>query len=79
MTDRLAEFQPPTRILLGPGPSNVSARVMKAMMSPVVGHLDPEFVRLMEDIKRTLREVFRTKNEVTFPVSGTGSAGMEAG
>jgi alanine-glyoxylate transaminase / serine-glyoxylate transaminase / serine-pyruvate transaminase len=50
---------------------------MKAMASPVVGHLDPDFVRVMEDIKRMLRIVFRTGNEITFPVSGTGSAGME--
>ncbi|MDB5108165.1 MAG: alanine--glyoxylate aminotransferase, partial [Candidatus Binatus sp.] len=47
------------------------------MASPVVGHLDPDFVKLMDDIKRLLRVVFRTKNEITFPVSGTGSAGME--
>ncbi len=51
---------------------------MKAMVSPVVGHLDPDFVKVMEDIKKLLRLVFRTSNEITFPVSGTGSAGMEA-
>jgi alanine-glyoxylate transaminase / serine-glyoxylate transaminase / serine-pyruvate transaminase len=50
---------------------------MKAMLSPVVGHLDPDFVRVMEDIKKLLRLVFQTENEITFPVSGTGSAGME--
>ncbi|MGH7812907.1 MAG: pyridoxal-phosphate-dependent aminotransferase family protein [Candidatus Binataceae bacterium] len=71
------ELNPPQRLLLGPGPSNVSPRVMRAMAAPVVGHLDPYFVRLMEDIKRLLRFVFRTENEITFPVSGTGSAGME--
>jgi alanine-glyoxylate transaminase / serine-glyoxylate transaminase / serine-pyruvate transaminase len=71
------ELQPPARVLLGPGPSNIHPRVMKAMLSPVVGHLDPEFVKVMEDIKRMLRLVFRTRNEITFPVSGTGSAGME--
>ena len=71
------ELRPPTRFLLGPGPSNVHPRVMKAMLSPVVGHLDPEFVGIMEDIKKLLRLVFRTSNEITFPVSGTGSAGME--
>src|ERR1700736_112515 len=71
------ELQPPARILLGPGPSNVHPRVMKALLSPIVGHLDPEFARVMEDIKRLLRIVFRTENEITFPVSGTGSAGME--
>jgi alanine-glyoxylate transaminase / serine-glyoxylate transaminase / serine-pyruvate transaminase len=50
---------------------------MKAMLSPMVGHLDPDFVRVMEDIKKLLRFVFQTQNEITFPVSGTGSAGME--
>ncbi|HVN28201.1 MAG TPA: alanine--glyoxylate aminotransferase family protein, partial [Candidatus Binataceae bacterium] len=71
------ELRPSARLLLGPGPSNVHPRVMKAMLSPMIGHLDPEFVALMDDIKKLLRLVFRTSNEVTFPVSGTGSAGME--
>ncbi len=71
------ELRPPARVLLGPGPSNVHPRVMKAMLSPVLGHLDPDFVGIMEDIKKLLRLVFRTSNEITFPVSGTGSAGME--
>ena len=72
------ELKPPARVLLGPGPSNVHPRVIKAMLSPVVGHLDPEFLKVMEDVKKLLRLVFRTANEITFPVSGTGSAGMEA-
>lgn len=76
--DSFAELRPPARILLGPGPSNVHPRVMKAMLSPVLGHLDPDFVGVMEEIKKLLRIVFRTKNAITFPVSGTGSAGMEA-
>ena len=71
------ELLPATRVLLGPGPSNVNSRVMRAMAAPVVGHLDPDFVRVMEDIKKLLRIVFRTTNEITFPVSATGSAGME--
>src|SRR5580698_9231327 len=71
------ELRPPARVLLGPGPSNVHPRVMKAMLSPVLGHLDPDFVGIMENIKKLLRMVFRTSNEITFPVSGTGSAGME--
>jgi alanine-glyoxylate transaminase/serine-glyoxylate transaminase/serine-pyruvate transaminase len=75
--DTFPELRPAARILLGPGPSNVHPRVMKAMASPVVGHLDPDFMKVMEDIKRLLRLVFRTQNEITFPVSGTGSAGME--
>ena len=71
------ELNPPARILLGPGPTNVNPRVMKAMVSPVVGHLDPAFVSVMENIKRLLRIVFQTANEITFPVSGSGSSGME--
>ncbi len=67
----------PQRILLGPGPSNVSPRVLSALSAPMVGHLDPEFFKVMEDIKKMLRWIFQTENELTFPVSGTGSAGME--
>ncbi len=77
MATSFPELQPSARVLLGPGPSNIHPRVMKAMLSPVVGHLDPDFVRVMEDIKKLLRALFQTKNEITFPVSGTGSAGME--
>ena len=72
------ELQPSARILLGPGPSNIHPRVIKAMVSPMVGHLDPDFLKVMEEIKKMLRIVFRTTNEITFPISGTGSAGMEA-
>ena len=71
------ELRPAARLLLGPGPSNVNPRVMRAMAAPVVGHLDPDFVRVMDGIKKLLRTVFQTANEITFPVSGTGSAGME--
>jgi alanine-glyoxylate transaminase/serine-glyoxylate transaminase/serine-pyruvate transaminase len=72
-----ATFHPPTRLLMGPGPSNVSPSVLEAMSRPLTGHLDPAFIKMMEEIKTMLREVFQTKNEMTFPVSGTGSAGME--
>jgi alanine-glyoxylate transaminase/serine-glyoxylate transaminase/serine-pyruvate transaminase len=72
------EFAPPTRLLLGPGPSEVHPRVLRAMSAPLVGHLDPAFIEMMDDVKAMLRQVFRTANELTFPVSGTGSAGMEA-
>jgi alanine-glyoxylate transaminase/serine-glyoxylate transaminase/serine-pyruvate transaminase len=72
-----AAFQPPPRLLLGPGPSNVAPSVLEAMSRPLVGHLDPTFVKMMDEIKTMLRQVFLTKNEMTFPVSGTGSAGME--
>ncbi len=66
------------RILLGPGPSMVSPRVLNAMSSPTIGHLDPEFLTLMKEVQDLLRFVFQTENELTVPISGTGSAGMEA-
>ena len=72
------EFHPPARILMGPGPSNVDPRVLLAMAKPMVGHLDPEFIRIMNNLQDLLRHVFGTKNSVTIPISGTGSAGMEA-
>jgi len=72
------DLNPPERILMGPGPSNVDPRVQRAMLAPIVGHLDPYFVTIMEDTMSLLRYIFRTKNELTFPISGTGSAGMEA-
>ena len=62
---------------MGPGPSEVAPSVLKALSAPLLGHLDPVFVKMMDEIKTMLREVFLTKNEMTFPVSGTGSAGME--
>ncbi len=62
---------------MGPGPSDVAPSVLKAMSAPLLGHLDPVFVKMMDEIKAMLRDVFITKNEMTFPVSGTGSAGME--
>ncbi len=70
-------FRPPQRLLLGPGPSNAAPSVLHAMSQPLLGHLDPVFVKMMEEIKTMLRSILQTKNEMTFPVSGTGSAGME--
>lgn len=70
-------FIPPKRLLMGPGPSEVAPSVLHAMSQPLVGHLDPVFIKMMEEIKAMLRAIFQTKNEMTFPVSGTGSAGME--
>ncbi len=72
------EFHPSARILMGPGPSNVDPRVLLAMAKPLVGHLDPEFVQIMNQLQELLREVFGTRNPLTIPISGTGSAGMEA-
>src|SRR5688500_11684453 len=67
----------PHRVLLGPGPSDVPARVLEALGRPTIGHLDPVFLQLMDDIRAKLKKVFRTENEMTLAVSGTGSAGME--
>ncbi|OGG43553.1 MAG: alanine--glyoxylate aminotransferase [Candidatus Handelsmanbacteria bacterium RIFCSPLOWO2_12_FULL_64_10] len=72
------QLNPPQRILMGPGPSEAHPRVYAALAAPIVGHLDPEFLTIMEETKDLLRYVFRTKNPVTLPVSGTGGAGMEA-
>ncbi|GBG15730.1 alanine-glyoxylate transaminase / serine-glyoxylate transaminase / serine-pyruvate transaminase [Novimethylophilus kurashikiensis] len=72
-----ASFNPPQRILMGPGPSDVSPRVLAAMARPTIGHLDPVFVSMMDELKGLLQYAFQTKNELTMPVSGPGSAGME--
>ena len=71
------ETETPRRVLLGPGPSNVHPRVLRALSTPLVGHLDPVFIGLMEETKTLLRQVFQTENALTLPISGTGSAGME--
>ncbi len=71
------ELNPSPRILLGPGPSDVHPRVLRAMSTPLLGHLDPQFLEIMNETQEMLRGVFQTKNPLTFPVSGTGSAGME--
>jgi alanine-glyoxylate transaminase/serine-glyoxylate transaminase/serine-pyruvate transaminase len=65
-------------LLMGPGPSRVPIEVYAALGRPTLGHLDPYFIRIMDEIKRQLQTLMRTRNEVTFPVSATGSAGMEA-
>ncbi|MHC4931967.1 MAG: pyridoxal-phosphate-dependent aminotransferase family protein [Planctomycetota bacterium] len=70
-------FNPPIRTLMGPGPSDVHPRVLAAMARPTIGHLDPAFVAMMEETKELLRYAFRTRNEMTLPVSAPGSAGME--
>jgi alanine-glyoxylate transaminase/serine-glyoxylate transaminase/serine-pyruvate transaminase len=73
-----AELKPTQRLLLGPGPSPVSPRVLRAMSTPLLGHLDPEFLVLMNEVQGMLRAVFQTENPFTVAISGTGSAGMEA-
>jgi alanine-glyoxylate transaminase / serine-glyoxylate transaminase / serine-pyruvate transaminase len=72
------DLDPATRILMGPGPSDVPPRVLRAMAAPTLGHLDPEFLTIMSETQQLLRDVFQTDNALTIPVSGTGSAGMEA-
>ena len=69
---------PPQRILLGPGPSNVEPRVLQAMLKPILGYMDPVYLQCLDHIQRLLRAVFETENRVTFSMSGTGGAGMEA-
>ncbi|MCI0477029.1 MAG: alanine--glyoxylate aminotransferase family protein [Anaerolineales bacterium] len=72
------DLNPSPRLLLGPGPSMVHPRVLRTMATPLVGHLDPEFLVIMNETQQLLRYVFQTTNELTIPISGTGSAGMEA-
>lgn len=67
----------PERILMGPGPSTVPSRILRAMASPTLGHLDPRYIEIMDHTCVMLREVYQTKNALTFPVSATGMAGME--
>ena len=71
------DIDPGQRVLMGPGPSDVSARVLQAMSAPCIGHLDPTFLSIMDETQRLLRFLFQTENGLTIPVSGTGSAGME--
>ena len=78
MVEPKGPFRPPDRILLGPGPSNVDPRVLDAISAPLLGHLDPEFLDLADETQDLLRQTFLTENPITFPVSGTGSAGMES-
>jgi len=73
-----SDLNTPERTLLGPGPSMVPSRVLQAMAHPLLGHLDPKFIELMKEVQELLRYVFQTTNEMTLPISGTGSAGMES-
>jgi alanine-glyoxylate transaminase/serine-glyoxylate transaminase/serine-pyruvate transaminase len=75
---QLAPLNPPVRLLLGPGPSNVNPVILQAMDTPLLGHLDPAFLGLMDEIQSLLRYVWQTENPMTIAVSGTGSAAMEA-
>ncbi|MFT7670024.1 MAG: alanine-glyoxylate transaminase/serine-glyoxylate transaminase/serine-pyruvate transaminase [Planctomycetota bacterium] len=77
MTQSFLPVSPPERVLLGPGPSGVAPSVLRALSQPTIGHLDPSFLEVMDQIRVMLRAVFQTENELTLPMSGTGSAGME--
>jgi len=70
-------FNPPVRTLMGPGPSDVHPRVLEALSRPTIGHLDPAFIRMMDELKELLQYAFQTRNAMTMPVSAPGSAGME--
>ena len=76
-TNDFKDINPGDRVLMGPGPSNVSARVLQAMSAPCIGHLDPYFLSIMDETQRLLQYLFQSENPFTIPVSGTGSAGME--
>jgi alanine-glyoxylate transaminase/serine-glyoxylate transaminase/serine-pyruvate transaminase len=77
-SERYPELESGPRVLLGPGPSMVHPRVLRAMAAPLVGHLDPYFLKIMDRTQDLLRYVFQTNNQLTIPISGTGSAAMEA-
>ncbi|MBL4614660.1 MAG: alanine--glyoxylate aminotransferase family protein [Magnetovibrio sp.] len=74
----VASFHPPSRMLMGPGPSDIHSRVLQSLGRPIIGHLDPEFILMMDEIKGLLQYAFQTTNQMTLPISAPGSAGMEA-
>ena len=76
--EMIGELLPPERLMLTPGPSCVDPRVYRAMAAPIVGHMDPWFTEVMYDVQTLLRRVFQTENHITFPVSASGSGGIEA-
>lgn len=78
MTEIIGELLPPERIMLTPGPSCIDPRVYRAMAAPLVGHVDPWFTDMMGDVQTLLRGVFQTQNRITFPISASGSGGIEA-
>ncbi len=72
-----SSFHPPQRTLMGPGPSDVNPRILEALSRPTIGHLDPAFIQMMDEVKELIQYAFKTRNELTIPVSAPGSAGME--
>lgn len=75
---KYSELKAPDRLLMGPGPSKVHPKVLRAMATPLLGYMDPAFLCIMDEVMEMLRFTFGTKNQITLPISGTGSAGMEA-
>ncbi len=78
MTNPIGELNPPTRLMMTPGPCSIDPRVYRALASPIVGHLDPWFRGCMEETQVLLRQIFQTENRITFPLSASGSGGIEA-
>ncbi|MEH6713014.1 MAG: alanine--glyoxylate aminotransferase family protein [Paraglaciecola polaris] len=78
MSAQFQTFIPPVRTLMGPGPSDVDPRILNALSRPTLGHLDPAFIQLMDEIKQLLQYAFKTDNQLTMPISAPGSAGMES-
>jgi alanine-glyoxylate transaminase / serine-glyoxylate transaminase / serine-pyruvate transaminase len=78
MSEIIGELNPPMRLMLTPGPSSVDPRVYRALATPLVGHLDPWFLEMMGDVQILLRRVFQTQNRITYPISASGSGGIEA-
>ncbi|HEV3386030.1 MAG TPA: alanine--glyoxylate aminotransferase family protein, partial [Gemmata sp.] len=75
MTQLPGQLNPSPRLLLGPGPSDAHPRVLSVMSTPLLGHLDPQFLAIMSETQEMLRQVYQTQNQLTFPISATGSAG----
>ena len=78
MTNYIGELNPPTRLMMTPGPCSIDPRVYRALAAPIVGHLDPWMKGCMEEVQILLRELFQTQNRITFPLSASGSGGIEA-
>src|SRR5947209_11331963 len=78
MTQQIGELNPPVRLMLTPGPCSIDPRVYRALATPLVGHMDPFFIHLIGEVQTLLRQVFQTENRVTFPISASGSGGIEA-
>jgi alanine-glyoxylate transaminase/serine-glyoxylate transaminase/serine-pyruvate transaminase len=78
MTNAIGELNPPTRLMMTPGPCSIDPRVYRALAMPIVGHLDPWFRGCMEETQVLMRQVFQTENRITFPLSASGSGGIEA-